>query len=200
MIALLRGEVLARRPDHVVLLCGGVGYRAAISAETLRHVPAAGQQATLHTHLVARDDALALYGFHSEEERELFMMLLGVPAIGPKLALSILSAGPVGELLGAIAAGDARRFQSAPGVGKRTAERLVAELREKVSQLPAQAGPALSAVAGGPHAPPEPRLLARDGLVELGYSPQEAEALLRESSGESAEELIAGALRAARAA
>ncbi|MDE3070436.1 MAG: Holliday junction branch migration protein RuvA [Acidobacteriota bacterium] len=202
MIALLRGEVAGRGPDHVLLLCGGVGYRAAVSAETVRRVPAIGHQATLHTHLLAREDALVLYGFHTEAERGLFQMLIGVPAIGPKLALSILSAGPVGELLGAIAAGDSRRFQAAPGVGKRTAERLVAELREKVgAQLaPGALGPALSAVAARAGAPPEPRMLASDGLLELGYSTQEAEALLRESAGESVEELIAGALRAARAA
>jgi len=200
MIALLRGEVLTRRADHVVLLCGGVGYRAAISSETLRHVPAAGTEVTLHTHLVSRDDALVLYGFHCEEERDLFLMLLTVQAIGPKVALAILSAGPVRELVGAIAAGDARRFQAAPGVGKRTAERLVAELREKVT-VDGEAGVQAIApgdgdgVGGG-----APRLLAREGLLELGYSVQEADALLRSAAGESAEELIAGALRAARAA
>ena len=87
MIALLRGEVAVRRADHVVVMCGHVGYRAAVSAETLRHVPPAGEQVTLHTHLIVRDDALALYGFHSEQERELFLMLLGVQAVGPKVAL-----------------------------------------------------------------------------------------------------------------
>jgi Holliday junction DNA helicase RuvA len=201
MIDLLRGEVITRRPDYVVLLCGGVGYRAAVSSQTLRHVPAAGQQAVLHTHLVARDDALALYGFHCEEERELFLMLLSVQAIGPKVALAILSAGPPRELLDAIAAGDARRFLAAPGVGKRTAERLIVELREKV----AADGKTAAALIGGRVAGPansgsDPRTLARDGLLELGYAVPEAEALLREVSGESPEELIAGALRAARAA
>jgi holliday junction DNA helicase RuvA len=91
MIALLRGEVAVRRTDHVVILCAGVGYRAAVSAETLRHVPAVGEQATLHGHLIVRDDALALYGFYSEEERDLFLMLLSVQAVGPKVALAVLS-------------------------------------------------------------------------------------------------------------
>jgi Holliday junction DNA helicase RuvA len=200
MIDLLRGEVLTRRPDYVVLLCGGVGYRAAVSSQTLRHVPAAGQQAVLHTHLIAREDALALYGFHCEEERELFLMLLSVQAIGPKVALAILSAGPPRELLDAIAAGDARRFLAAPGVGKRTAERLIVELREKVAADGNMAAAVIVGSATGPGSGSDPRSLARDGLLELGYAPPEAEALLRDVSGESAEELIAGALRAARAA
>jgi Holliday junction DNA helicase RuvA len=199
MIGLLKGEVATRRSDHVVLLCGGVGYRAAVSAETLRHVPAVGQETILHTHLVVRDDALALYGFHCEEERDLFLMLLSVQAIGPKVALAILSMGPVRELVGAIAAGDVRRFQAAPGVGKRTAERLIVELREKVASEGADGviAPADGAVVGRSG---DPRMLAREGLLELGYSAAEAEMLLREASGESTEELIAGALRAARAA
>jgi Holliday junction DNA helicase RuvA len=200
MIDLLRGEVITRRPDYVVLLCGGVGYRAAVSSQTLRHVPAAGQEAVLHTHLVARDDALALYGFHCEEERELFQMLLSVQAVGPKVALAILSAGPPRELADAIAAGDARRFLAAPGVGKRTAERLIVELREKVAADGNTAGRVLGSAAGPGAGSSDPRSLAREGLLELGYASPEAEALLRDVSGESAEELIAGALRAARAA
>ena len=90
MIALLRGEVAVRRADHVVVLCDSVGYRASVSAETLRHVPPVGEQVTLHAHLVVRDDALALYGFHSEQERDLFLMLLSVQAVGPKVALAVL--------------------------------------------------------------------------------------------------------------
>jgi len=199
MIGLLRGEVMTRRPDHVVLLCCGVGYRAAVSTETLRHVPAVGQETMLHTHLLVRDDALSLYGFHCEEERDLFLMLLSVQAIGPKVALAILSTGPVRELIGAIAAGDVRRFQAAPGVGKRTAERLIVELREKVVAEEG-AGDSIALVATSAAASGDPRVLAREGLLELGYSASEAEALLREASGESTEELIAGALRAARAA
>jgi Holliday junction resolvasome RuvABC DNA-binding subunit len=96
VIALVRGEVAVRRPDHVVVDCGGVGYRLAVSAETLRHVPAAGKPAALHAHLVVRDDQLALYGFATEEERDLFLMLLGVQAVGPKVALAA-SAPPSGS-------------------------------------------------------------------------------------------------------
>ncbi|GAC1435973.1 MAG: Holliday junction branch migration protein RuvA [Solirubrobacteraceae bacterium] len=190
MIALVRGEVAVRRGDHVVLLCGGVGYRLAVSAQTLTHVPAAGQPATLHVHLIVREDAIQLYGFHAEQERELFLMLLAVQSVGPKVALAVLSGGTPRELLAAIAAGDAARFQAVPGIGKRTAERIIVELREKVGpQLPARAGPGDE----------EPRTLARDGLLELGFGAVEVEELLGRAHGESAEELLASALKAAHA-
>ena len=200
MIALLRGEVAVRCPDHVVLLSGGVGYRAAVSAETLRHLPAAGGQATLHTHLIVRDDQLTLYGFHSEHERDLFLMLLGVQAVGPKVALAVLSAAPPEQLLAALAAGDSARLQAVPGIGKRTAERIIVELREKAAGegwAPAAGAAPIVARRGEPSGP---RGLARAGLIELGYAPAEADELLRDGEGDSAEELIASALRMARAA
>ena len=196
MIALLRGEVAVRRSDHVVILCGGVGHRAAVSAETLRHIPAVGGETTLHTHLIVRDDALALYGFHSEQERDLFLMLLSVQAVGPKVALAVLSAGPPRELVAALAAGDAARLQAVPGIGKRTAERIIVELREKVGVAdgPSGAGP-ISVTRGD-----DPRRTAREALLELGYAPVEADELLREADGETPEELLASALRLARSA
>jgi holliday junction DNA helicase RuvA len=199
MIALLRGEVAVRRSDHLVVLCDAVGYRAAVSAETLRHVPPVGGQVTLHTHLIVRDDALTLYGFHSEQERELFLMLLAVQAVGPKVALAVLSAGQPRDLVAALAAGDAARFQAVPGIGKRTAERIIVELREKVATAGAEPAPEPAILARRGEAQ-QPRLLAREGLLELGYAPAEAEELLRESEGETPEELIAGALRLARSA
>ena len=192
MIALISGKVAARRVDHVVIDCSGVGYRLAVSAETLRHVPAVGNQATLHTHLVVRDDALALYGFASEEERELFLLLLGVQAVGPKVALAVLSGGSPRDLLRAVAAGDTARLQAAPGVGKRTAERIVVELREKVDVSAPHVGPIDAA------RPDDPRMLARDGLLELGYSPVEADELLAGVTGERAEDLLTAALRTTR--
>ena len=203
MIALLRGEVAVRRADHVVVLCDSVGYRAAVSAETLRHVPPVGEQVTLHAHLVVRDDALALYGFHSEQERDLFLMLLSVQAVGPKVALAVLSGGAPRELIAAIAGGDAPRFQAVPGIGKRTAERIIVELREKVV-VRSDSEPADGAIlaARGEHAAPQAgdgRGLARAGLIELGYAPGEAAGLLLDAQGDSAEELIAHALRLARA-
>jgi Holliday junction DNA helicase RuvA len=201
VIALLRGEVALRRTDHVVILCEGVGYRAAVSAETLRHVPAVGELVTLHAHVIIRDDQLSLYGFCTEQERDLFLMLLSVQAVGPKVALAVLSGGPPRALITAIAAGDARRFEAVPGIGKRTAERIIVELREKVAvHSEAVAGVAVPAVDGDGEPPPiSQRELARDGLLELGYAPAQAEALLRGADGDSAETLIAHALRAARA-
>jgi holliday junction DNA helicase RuvA len=201
VIALLRGEVAVRRADHVVVLCDAVGYRASVSAETLRHVPAVGEEVTLHTHLIVRDDALALYGFHSESERELFLMLLSVQAVGPKVALAVLSAGQPRDLIAALAAGDAARFQAVPGIGKRTAERIIVELREKVVPGAAEpAEPEILARRGGVGGDANPRGLAREGLLELGYAPAEADELLRDVEGESPEELIAAALRLARSA
>ncbi len=192
MIASVRGEVLVRRPDHVVIEAGGVGYRLAVSTETLKLVPASGKETTLHAHLVARDDSMALYGFASEEERDLFLHLVSVSGIGPKVAVAILCGGSPRELLQAIAAGDAKRFQAAPGVGKRTSERLIVELREKV------AGELSEAVAvGGPVNSDDPRSLAREGLMHLGYTLSEAERLLEGLEGESAEALIAAGLRRA---
>jgi Holliday junction DNA helicase RuvA len=199
MIALLRGEVAVRRGDHVVILSGSVGYRAAVSAETLRHVPAVGDEVTLHTHLIVRDDALALYGFASEQERDLFLMLLSVQAVGPKVALAVLSAGPPRALIGALAAGDAARFQAVPGIGKRTAERIIVELREKVGVDDAVATATRVPIVARRGETQDPRLLAREGLLELGYGPGEAEELLAGAEGDSAEELIGQALRLARA-
>ena len=191
MIASVRGEVTVRRPDHVVIECGGVGYRLSVSAQTLRSVPAAGAEALLHTQLVIRDDAMQLYGFASEEERELFLMLVGVQGVGPKVALAVLSGGSPRELTNAIAAGDSARFQAAPGIGKRTAERIIVELREKV------AGEAVADAISITRSD-DPRTLAREGLLGLGFAPAEVDQLLDSAAGETPEDLIAAALRAAR--
>jgi Holliday junction DNA helicase RuvA len=175
-------------------LSGGVGYRMAVSAETLRHVPAVGGETTLHTHLVVRDDALLLHGFHSEQERDLFLMLLSVQAVGPKVAVAVLSSGPPRELLSAIAGADAARFQAVPGIGKRTAERIIVELREKVGvDSDLESLGVVGRLEG-------PRALAHQGLLALGYNSVEADELLRDLQGDSPEDLIAGALRIARAA
>jgi Holliday junction DNA helicase RuvA len=196
MIASVSGEVLVRRPDYVVIDAAGVGYRLAVSAETLKAVPARGKRASLHAHLVARDDSLSLYGFASEEERDLFLHLISVGGVGPKVALAALSGGPVRELLRAIAAGDAKRFQAVPGIGKRTAERIIVELREKVAgEIEADA----ESIAVSP-GEEDPRALAREGLLNLGYTPPEAEKLLAEAGGESPEEIVQAALRRAAGA
>jgi len=191
VIASVRGEVLVRRTGEVVLECGGVGYRLAVSAETLESVPTTGQEAVLHSHMILRDDAIRLYGFATEGERELFLMLIGVQNVGPKVALAVLSGGAPRVLLGAIATGDVARFQAVPGIGKRTAERIIVELKERVAAAAAEE--IVITRASG-----DPRTLAREALVELGFSIQEADDLVDDADGDTPEELVTGALRAAR--
>jgi holliday junction DNA helicase RuvA len=191
VIASVRGEVIVRRPDHVVVECAGVGYRLAVSANTLRSVPAAGAEALLNTHLVMRDDGMHLYGFGSEAERELFLMLIGVQSVGPKVALAVLSGGTPRELMNAIASGDSARFQAVPGIGKRTAERIIVELREKVGGETSGDDFVISRAD-------DPRTLAREGLLGLGFTPVEADRLLDKARGETPEDLIAAALKGAR--
>jgi holliday junction DNA helicase RuvA len=174
----------------VVIECGGVGYRLAVSAETLRSVPSTRTEAQLHTHRVMRDDGMQLFGFAAEEERDLFLMLVQVQGVGPKVALAVLSGGTPRELLNAIASGDTARFQAVPGIGKRTAERIIVELREKVADA------AVDEIVISRS--DDPRTLAREGLVGLGFGADEADRLLDQASGDTPEDLIAGALRAAR--
>lgn len=193
MIAAVRGEVLVRRPDHVVVDAAGVGYRLAVSTETLRAVPATGSEVTLHAHLISRDDSLALFGFATEEERDLFTSLISVSGVGPKVALAALSAGAARDLVRAIATGDSKRFQAVPGIGKRTAERIIVELKERMSEGLEDEAAGDGATSAGPTGV---RAEARDGLLGLGYTPAEAERLLDGATGDSAEDLISSALRA----
>jgi Holliday junction DNA helicase RuvA len=148
---------------------------------------------SLHAHLVVRDDALALYGFASEEERDLFRALIGVQSVGPKVALAVLSGGTPRELVAALVAGDAARLRAVPGIGKRTAERIVVELRERVGVQGDLSQAAIAVTRGD-----DPRYIAREGLIDLGFDPAEAQALLDRAEGETAEELLASALRGAR--
>ena len=191
MIAAVRGEVMVRRADHVVIDAAGVGYRLTVSSETLKAVPATGRDAFLHAELISREDSLSLYGFSAEEERDLFRLLITVSGVGPKVAIATLSGGTARDLLRAIAAGDAKRFQAVPGIGKRTAERIIVELREKVAGALEEEVAVAAAGAG------DARMLARDGLVNLGYAPLEAEQLLDGIEGSEPQELVAAALRKA---
>ena len=187
MIASVSGTVLLRSLDHVVVEAAGVGYHLNVSATTMNAVPATGERATLHAHLVVRDDAMHLYGFSTSEERELFMLLTGVSGVGPKVALSVLSSGPVEELRRALALADTDRFQSVSGIGKRTAERIVVELKDRV--LPGE----VQTIAVTPAS--DARSLAREGLFGLGYVGAEVDAMLANAEGETAEQLIGNALR-----
>jgi Holliday junction DNA helicase RuvA len=159
-------------------------------------VPAAGQATSLLAHLILKDDGIQLYGFATEAERELFLRLISVSGIGPKMALTALSGSSVVELRKAIAGGDAKRFQVVPGIGRKTAERVIVELRDAIAEeLEGEARETPAAVDS-------PRALARDGLVGLGYDAAEADSMLEaaaESVGEDTrpESLIQAALREA---
>jgi Holliday junction DNA helicase RuvA len=192
VIASIRGEVISRFAGEVVIEAAGVGYKLAVSSETLASVPAAGEQARLFTHLILRDDAMHLYGFATQAERELFLMLIGVQSVGPKVGLAVLSGGTPRELLNAIGSGDTARFQAVPGIGKRTAERIIVELREKV------AGKVSDEIVVRHTPTDDPRTLAREGLLGLGFTPQEADGMLDTAAGDTPEDLIAEALRAGR--
>jgi Holliday junction DNA helicase RuvA len=178
-----------------VIECAGVGYRVSASTQTLGKLPAPGKQATVLTHLILRDDGAHLYGFAAAEERELFLGLISVSGVGPKMALAVLSGSTVPDTRRAIASGDVKRFQVVPGIGRKTAERVIVELRERIAGE-------LAAEPAAVHAEAGPRVLAREGLIGLGYDPAEAEAMLDEALAEAAEDatpedLIAAALRGA---
>jgi holliday junction DNA helicase RuvA len=185
VIARLRGKPVSRRPDGLVLDVNGVGYLVAATPGVLRRAEGA-DEVVVETYLVVREDSLALYGFADAGERDLFEHLLSVSGVGPKVALSILSGSTASELRRAIALEDTKRFEAIPGIGKKTAQRVVLELKEKIGvTLVAEAEP-------GDH------LAARDALVELGYSVVDAERVLAEvDPGLAPEERVRQALRRA---
>ena len=188
MISRLRGQLAGRTPDGFVLDVNGVGYLLAATPGAVRLAEGAGE-ATVETYLHVREDALQLYGFADAAERQLFLQLLTVAGIGPKVALAIVSGSPTSDLRRAIVLQDTARFQAIPGVGKKTAERIVLELREKLGDEPVP----ISAAAGT-----SAHTTARDALVELGYSVVEAEqALAAVDPDLPAEERVRLALRQA---
>ena len=190
MIARLRGIAAGRTPDGIVVEVGGVGYLVAATPAVLRRAEA-GAEVVVETYLHVREDALQLYGFADAAERELFTHLLSVNGIGPKVALAVVSGSPAPELRRAIALGDAARFQAIPGIGKKTAERIVLELKEKLAD-----GAEVLVASSGGSAPTD--LVARDALVELGYTVVDAEkALAAVDPALPAEERVREALRTA---
>jgi holliday junction DNA helicase RuvA len=172
MIHRLRGQLVEKDMEGVVIDVGGVGYRASTSATTLRALPPIGEECVLHTRMVVREDAMLLFGFADKGERAAFDSLTGVSKVGPKLALSILSAMGPQEIVEAVGRGDVVKLASVPGLGKKTAERLVLELRGK--NLAAFEPGLLGGDAGGPY------VEAREALTALGYSLEEAEKALKE--------------------
>jgi Holliday junction DNA helicase RuvA len=173
VIARLRGQPVANTPDGLILDVGGVGYLVHATPAAVRKGDA-GDEITVDTYLHVREDAMQLYGFADREERELFVQLLSVSGVGPKVALAIVSGSPVAELRRAIVREDSARFQAIPGVGKKTAERIVLDLKDKLGD-PAFAP---AAESGDSH------VVARDALVELGWSLIDAERALAEVDGD----------------
>jgi len=190
VIARLRGRAVAWGPDGLVLDVNGVGYRLLATPTAVRKAEGA-DEVTLETYLNVREDALQLFGFAEAAERELFELLLSVSGVGPKVALAIVSGYSPAELRRAIVREDDALFQSIPGIGKKTAQRVLLELREKIAPLADVSSPS-------PAAGPADHLVARDALVELGYSVAEAEQRLADTDPElPAAERVRLALRAA---
>jgi Holliday junction DNA helicase RuvA len=189
MISRLRGEVVARSPNGLVLDVGGVGYLVNPTAALLRKAEPGGE-VVAETYLHVREDALQLFGFAEAEERTMFELLLSVQGVGPKVALAIVSGSSPGELRRAIALSDTARFQAIPGIGKKTAERVVLELKEKLGAFDGAEEP--TAIS------PRPQTVARDALIELGYSLPEAEAALADTDPDATpEERVRQALKKA---
>jgi Holliday junction DNA helicase RuvA len=190
VISRLRGKAVARRPDGLVLDVNGVGYLVAATPGVLRRAEGA-EEVVVETYLVVREDALALYGFADASERELFEHLISVSGVGPKMALAIVSGSTSAELRRAIALEDTKRVEAIPGIGRKTAQRVVLELKEKIGIAPVDEA-ALDPGGLGDH------LAARDALVELGYTMLDAERALAEVDPDlSPEERVRHALRKA---
>jgi Holliday junction DNA helicase RuvA len=188
MIARLRGKPIASTPEGLILDVGGVGYLVAATPSAVRKSDGA-DEVTIETYLHVREDAMQLYGFAERAERELFVQLLSVNGVGPKVALAIVSGSPAEELRRAIVREDAVRFQAIPGIGKKTADRIVLELKEKL---------AVTAIAPAAGVDVDDHVVARDALVELGYSVADAERALAETDAQATpEERVRQALRRA---
>ena len=193
MIYRLTGTLVEKDTEGVVLDVGGVGYRASASSGTLRSLPSLGEECVIHTRMVVREDAMLLFGFAAREERAAFDALTAVSKVGPKLALSVLSTMTPAEVSESVARGDVVKLASVPGLGKKTAERLVLELRGKdLASFGAE--PALAGGGGGGGG--GPFIEARDALAALGYSLEEAERALGDVPPQtSVEKYIKEALR-----
>ncbi len=178
MIAFVRGNLVEKKPTRCVVDVGGVGYEVFIPLSSFDRLPSKGETCTLLTFDYVREDTRQLFGFVSEPERDMFTLLIGVSGIGPRLALSALSGLTTRELTTAIISGDVKRLSSVSGVGKKMAERMVVELRHKISDADA-----LEAVSGGDGESPESVLL-RDALlalVALGYSQEQARKMVKQT-------------------
>jgi Holliday junction DNA helicase RuvA len=194
MIGLLRGRLLEKRPNQVILDVGGVGYLVAVPLSTFAAMGELHGEVTLLIHTHVREDALALYGFLSAREKHLFELLLGASGVGPTLALKILSGMNVEELVPAIRTGDLARLTKIPGVGRKTAERMVVELKDKLEAVAAEAERPAAASPAGVEAD------VRSALINLGYDERTAESAVKEAKSQagvaSFEKLLRASLNA----
>ena len=192
MIGRLRGRLLEKAPEQIVVDVGGVGYQLAVSLQLFARLPDVGDEVDLRVHTHVREDALQLFGFLDDGERALFLLLIQVATIGPRVAMAVLSGLDITELERALADGDARRLTAIPGIGKKKADLIVLQLREKVRALQTtrRVEPGLTVAGDG--------VEAISALVNLGYKPQEAEHAVKsaEQAGSAPlPELIREALR-----
>jgi Holliday junction DNA helicase RuvA len=172
MIGRIAGRLLEKNPPQVIVVCGGVGYEIDVPMSTFYNLPKTGEEVTLLTHLVVREDAHLLFGFLTAGERGAFRQLLKISGVGPKVALAVLSGLSVDDLAAAVVSQDAARLTKVPGIGKKTAERLVLELRDRL----AFATTAVAADAGGGAA----RSDVANALLALGYNEREAQAAVKQ--------------------
>lgn len=191
MIGRVRGQLLEVVGRTALIEAAGVAYELEVSAQALQALPEAGGEATLHSHFLVRDDAQQLYGFASRAERDLFRALLRIGGVGPKLALAVISAMPLGELVLAAVAGDASRLVQVPGVGRKTAQRMLVDLKDRLAELDIEADGTAPAAVG------EQAAEAERALAALGYKPAEVRRALAEVPDEAAspEQILREALK-----
>jgi holliday junction DNA helicase RuvA len=198
LIGFLRGRLAAKHPPVLLLDVGGVGYEIEAPMSTFYGLPAVGADIMLHTHLVVREDAHILFGFGTERERGLFRELIKISGVGPRIALGILSGASVDEFHRCVEAQDAASLTRIPGIGRKTAERLIIEMRDRLQALATGQSFVVSGPPGMTAAAPSPQAEAFSALVALGYKPAEVTRLLQkvDPSVTTTEELIRHALRA----
>lgn len=195
MIGRLRGTLISKQPPSLLIEVGGVGYDVDAPMSTIYDLPATGKEVTLLIHYAVREDGVSLYGFLREPDRAMFRHLLKVSGIGAKIALAVLSGVSTDDLSRLVHAGDVVALTKIPGIGKKTAERMVVELRDRVDAV----GVRLPAAAAGEAIPADPVAEATVALQQLGYKPVEASRLVQKvaADGDTAEAIIRKALRAA---
>jgi len=198
MIGRIRGILLEKQPPLLLLDVQGVGYEIEAPMSTFYHLPETGEEVCLHTHLVVREDAQLLYGFATGSERRLFRTLLKVNGVGAKMALAILSGMEANEFAACVQEGDTVRLTHLPGVGKKTAERLVVEMRDRLADWSDTGSPVMAGSVAGRASAPDPVADAVSALIALGYKPQDASRSVRalDSAGLNSEEIIRQALKA----